>query len=268
MKLYSKVGFKKDGTLTGKDLRIFLDGGGYNAMGPTATFLCGTFGTMLYRIPNYRFRGEHVYTNKPPASAMRGFGAPQSLFAAETQMNIADEELGIDPIELRIKNGQVTGDRIPDVATISSCGFIESLEKVAEMSNWKEKRKENRDGHGIGIACYSFISGGVFNWFNTQYPFSAAEVRVFDDGTAHLLTMAADIGQGVDSAMKQILAEELGLQMEDIRVTSADTAITPQADLGAWGSRLTLMNGNAVNLNPNPWNQHQKVDPWSHMNSI
>ncbi|MDR3568852.1 MAG: molybdopterin-dependent oxidoreductase [Syntrophobacteraceae bacterium] len=246
MKLYSKVGFKKDGTITGKDFRVHLDGGAYNAMGPTATFLCGNFGAMLYRYPSYSFQGEHIYTNKPPASAMRGFGAPQAIFATETQMSIAAEELGMDPIELRIKNAQVSGDKIPGVATISTCGFIEALEKVAQMSDWKEKRANPKEGRGIGIGCYSFISGGAFNWFNTQYPYSAAEVRVFDDGTAHLLTMAADIGQGCDTAVKQILAESLGLKMEDIRITSADTAMTPQADLGAWGSRLTLFNGNAV----------------------
>jgi 4-hydroxybenzoyl-CoA reductase alpha subunit len=246
MKLHSKVGFKKDGTLVAKDLKIQLDGGGYNAMGPTATFLCGNFGAMLYRYPNYRFHGEHVYTNKPPASAMRGFGAPQSLYATEIQMNLAAEELGIDPIDIRLKNAQVSGDKIPDVATISSSGFIESIQAVAEMSGWKEKRKNLKPGQGIGIGCYSFISGGVFNWFNTQYPFSAAEVRVFSDGTAHLLTMATDIGQGSDTVLKQILAEELGLKMEDIRMTSADTSMTPQADLGSWGSRVTLMAGNAV----------------------
>jgi len=246
MRLKSKVGFKKNGTLVAKDLHIYLDGGAYNAMGPTATFLCGNFGAMLYRYPNYRFLGEHVYTNKPPASAMRGFGAPQSLFAAETQMNIAAKELGIDPIDLRIKNAMVTGDTIPDVATISSCGFIESLEAVREMSNWKRNRKKKKKGYGIGIGCYSFISGGVFNWFNTQYPFSAAEVKVFSDGTAHLLTMASDIGQGANTVLKQILAEELGLKMEDIRLTAADTAMTPQADLGTWGSRVTLMAGNAI----------------------
>ena len=246
MTLKSRVGFKKDGTLVAKDLKITLDGGAYNAMGPTATFLCGNFGAMLYRYPNYRFMGQHVYTNKPPASAMRGFGAPQSLFAAESQMNIVAEELGIDPIELRIKNAQVTGDEIPDVATISSCGFIESLKEVAKMSHWKRKRKGMKPGRGVGVGCYSFISGGVFNWFNTQYPFSAAEVRAYEDGTVHLLTMATDIGQGSSTAMKMILAEELGLRMEDIRITSADTAMTPQADLGSWGSRVTLMNGNAV----------------------
>ncbi len=246
MKIHSKVGFKKDGSLVAKDLKILLDGGAYNAMGPTATFLCGNFGAMLYRYPNYRFHGQHVYTNKPPASAMRGFGAPQSLYATEIQMNIAAEELGMDPVDIRLKNAQVSGDEIPDVATISSCGFIESIQAVAEMSQWKEKRKNLKPGQGIGIGCYSFISGGVFNWFNTQYPFSAAEVRAFSDGTVHLLTMASDIGQGSDTVLKQILAEELGLEMEDIRITSADTAMTPQADLGSWGSRVTLMAGNAV----------------------
>lgn len=246
MKIHSKVGFKKDGTLVAKDLRIQLDGGAYNAMGPTATFLSGNFGAMLYRYPNYRYHGEHIYTNKPPASAMRGFGAPQSLYATEIQMNIAAEELGIDPVDLRLKNAQVSGDEIPDVAVISSCGFVDSIKAVAEMSGWREKRKSLRPGRGIGIGCYSFISGGVFNWFNTQYPFSAAEVRAFSDGTVHLLTMASDIGQGSDTVLKQILAEELGLKMEDIRITSADTSMTPQADLGSWGSRVTLMAGNAV----------------------
>ena len=246
MKLRSKVGFRKDGTLVAKDLQILLDGGAYNAMGPTATFLCGNFGAMLYRYPAYRFWGRHVYTNKPPASAMRGFGAPQSLFVSESQMNMAAGELGIDPIELRIKNAMRTGDVIPDVATISSCGFIESLEKVAEMSRWKEKQADCRPGRGIGVGCYSFISGGVFNWFNTQYPFTAVEVRAFADGTVHLLTMASDIGQGSDGVLAQILAGELGLRMEDVRVTAADTAITPQADLGTWGSRVTLMAGNAT----------------------
>jgi len=246
MTITSKLGFKKDGTLTAKDLKIDLDGGAYNAMGPTATFLCGNFGAMLYRYPHYRFLGRHIYTNKPPASAMRGFGAPQSLFATEAQMNIAAEDLGIDPIDLRLKNAMVSGDTIPDVATISSCGFVESLEAVREMCNWDEKRKTLKPGQGIGIGCYSFITGGVFNWFNTQYPFSAAEVRAFSDGTVHLLTMASDIGQGSDTALKQILAEELGLRTTDIRITTADTAMTPQADLGTWGSRVTLMAGNAV----------------------
>jgi len=246
MRLFSKVGFKKDGTLIAKDLKIELDGGAYNAMGPTATFLCGTFGLMLYRYKSYRFLGQHVYTNKPPSSAIRGFGSPQSYFATETQMTMAAEELGIDPIELRRMNAVKEGDDIPELSRIGSCGFSECLDRVVEESGFNEKRKNPKKGRGVGIGAYSFISGGVFNWFNTQYPFSAAEVRAFEDGTVHLLTMAADIGQGSDTVLPQILAEELGLKMEDIRITSADTAMTPQADLGSWGSRVTLMAGNAV----------------------
>jgi 4-hydroxybenzoyl-CoA reductase alpha subunit len=246
MSIYSKVGFSKDGKLLAKDFQVLLDGGAYNAMGPTATFLCGTFGNMLYNFEAYRYLGRHVYTNKPPASAMRGFGAPQAAFAAESQMNIAAEELGIDPIDLRLINAMESGDQIPEVATISSCGFKESLEKVRQLSGWDQKRKASQPGKGLGIGCFSFISGGVFNWFNTNYNFSAAEVKVFEDGTAQLATMACDIGQGPDTVLRQILAAELGISIEKIRLIAMDTAATPKADLGTWGSRVTLMNGNAI----------------------
>jgi 4-hydroxybenzoyl-CoA reductase subunit alpha len=242
----SKIGFKADGTITGKEVTARLDGGGYNGMGPTATFLIGNFGAMLYRFPAYRYHGIYVYTNNTPAGAMRGFGAPQALFAGETQMNLAAQELGIDPIDLRLRNAMRPGDRIPGVATISSCGFRECLEEVRKLSRWDERRAAKRPGEGLGIACYSFISGGVFNWFDTKYPFSSAEVKVFDDGTAQLSTLAADIGQGSDLILCQILAEELGLEVSDVRLVTGDTAACPQSDLGTWGSRVTLMAGNAV----------------------
>jgi len=244
--LHARTAFKKDGTILGRELTAKLDGGAYNGMGPTATFLIGNFGAMLYRFPAYRYRGIYCYTNNPPAGAMRGFGAPQALFAGEMQMNLAAQELGIDPIELRLKNAMETGDELPGVATISSCGFRECLEEVRELSKWEERRANLRPGEGLGLACYSFISGGVFNWFNTKYPFSSAEVKVFDDGTAQLTTLAADIGQGSDLILCQILAEELGLKLSDVRLVTGDTAVCPQSDLGTWGSRVTLMAGNAV----------------------
>ncbi len=246
MTIRCKTGFTREGILTGRAFDVLLDGGAYNAMGPTAAFLCGNFGAMLYRFPAYRYLGRHVYTNKPPASAMRGFGAPQALFASETQLNAAAAELGIDPFDLRIKNAMVAGDVLPGVATINSCGLKESLVKAREMSGWDDKRADHRPSYGIGVGCYSFISGGVFNWFNTKYNFASCEVRVFEDGTAHLLTMASDIGQGSDTVLRQILAAELGIGIEKIRLTSADTAMTPKADLGTWGSRVTFMAGNAV----------------------
>jgi 4-hydroxybenzoyl-CoA reductase alpha subunit len=247
VRVRSRVGFKKDGTLLAKECVVHLDGGAYNSMGPTATFLIGNFSAMLYRLPAYRYEGYHVYTNKSPAGAMRGFGAPQALFATETQMNIAAQELGIDPIELRLKNAMRAGDTIPEVAAIGTCAFSECLEEVRRKTDWARKRATAAgSGKGIGIGCYSFISGGVFNWFDTKYPFSAAEVRAYADGTVDLVTMAADIGQGSDSVLTQILAADLGLRMEDVRIIAGDTGITPKADLGTWGSRVTLMAGNAV----------------------
>jgi 4-hydroxybenzoyl-CoA reductase alpha subunit len=246
MSICSKVGFSKQGKLLAKDFQVMLDGGAYNAMGPTATYLCGTFGNMLYNIPAYRYYGRHVYTNKPPASAMRGFGAPQAAYAGETQLNIAAEKLGMDPIDIRVINDMQQGDVIPEVARVSTCGFKECLEKVRHVSGWDEKRKNKTPGKGLGIGCFSFISGGVFNWFDTHYNFAAAEVTVFDDGTAQLASMACDIGQGPDTILPQILAGELGISIDKIRLISMDTAITPKADLGSWGSRVTLMNGNAV----------------------
>jgi 4-hydroxybenzoyl-CoA reductase alpha subunit len=246
VRIWSRVGFSRDGVLRAKECRALLDGGAYNSMGPTATFLIGNFGAFLYRFPAYRYEGLHVYTNKAPAGAMRGLGAPQALFVTESQMNMAAEDLGLDPVDLRLKNAMHPGDEIPDIATVSTCAFSECLEEVARASDWKKKRARPGDGRGVGIGCYSFITGGVFNWFDTQYPFSAAEVRAHADGTVHLLTMAADIGQGSDTVLTQILAEELGVPMRDISITTADTAQTPKADVGTWGSRVTLMAGNAV----------------------
>jgi 4-hydroxybenzoyl-CoA reductase subunit alpha len=246
MRLRSRVGFTKDGLLTAKDLTVHLDGGGYNSMGPTATFLVGNLGAMLYRYPAYRYRGFHVYTNNPPAGAMRGFGAPQALFVAEGQMNEAAADLGIDPIDIRLKNAMHPGDKIRGFATIGTCAFTETLEKVAEMSEWRRKRHERKPGTGIGVGCYSFVTGGNFNWFDTKYPFSAAEVRAYADGTVHLLTMAADIGQGSDTVLQQILAEDLGLRLADVTLYAGDTSLGPKGDLGTWASRVTFMVGNAI----------------------
>jgi len=247
MSIYSKIGFTKKGELTAKDSNVLLDGGAYNSMGATATFLCGILGTMLYRYPAYRYLGRYVYTNNPPSGAMRGFSAPQIFFATENQMNIAATELNIDPIELRLKNAIDTGYKIPEIAIINSCGLKESLIKIRKQSKWDTKRKEKKTGYGIGIGCYSFISGGLLNSLNhTKNCFASAEIRVFDDGTAHLLTIASSTEYSSDHIFRQILATELGIGIEKIRITTADTTITPKANLGIWNSDAIIMTSNAV----------------------
>jgi 4-hydroxybenzoyl-CoA reductase alpha subunit len=238
----TKLGAKKDGTLLAKEVRVITEGGAYTAMGATALYLTGFFSSFPYRFPNYRYDGYRAYTNTAPTSAMRGFGAPQSTFVGEQQLDMMADDLGIDPIEIRRKNGMTPNYVVPGQANIQSCGLHECLDEIEKYIKERGKLPPNR---GIGVAAYGFMSGGIFNWFDTPYAFSAALVRVNIDGKVDLFTGACDIGQGSDTTLSMICAEELGVKLDDIRIHAADTGICP-ADLGSWGSRETLMNGNAV----------------------
>ncbi len=241
-----KTGVKRDGTLVARESNIILEGGAYHAMGPTVTLCSGIFSLLPYRIPNFRFHGTRVFTNNLPSGAMRGLGGPQPNFAVESQLDLISKELGIDPVELRLKNAMRLGDTVPEfVPQLASCGFTECITRVAEASGWKKIRKRPEEGQGIGISCYMWSSGGLFNWFNTSLPFSEATVRLNNDGTVNLYTRAADCGQGSSTVLSQILAEELGLSLKDVKITAGDTETT-SADMGAWSSRITFQAGNAV----------------------
>jgi 4-hydroxybenzoyl-CoA reductase alpha subunit len=242
MLYYIKLGAKKDGTLLAKEVQVITEGGAYTGMGATALYLTGFFSSFPYRYPNYRYDGYRVYTNTAPTSAMRGFGAPQAVFAGEQQLDMMAEDLGIDPIEIRRKNGHIPNIEIPRQAFIQSCGLHECLDKIDEHIKERGKMPAN---HGIGVSAYGFMSGGIFNWFDTPYAFSAAMVRINIDGKVDLFTGACDIGQGSDTTLSMICAEELGVRLEDIRIHAADTGICP-VDIGSWGSRETLMAGNAT----------------------
>jgi 4-hydroxybenzoyl-CoA reductase alpha subunit len=244
MYYFLKIGAKKDGTLLAKEVRVLTEGGAYTGMGATALYLTGFFSSFPYKYPNYRYDGYRVYTNTAPTSACRGFGAPQSTFVGESQIDMVAEALGIDPIEIRRKNGMTPNYEVPGQALIQSCELHQALDKTEEHIKQRGKLPPN---HGIGVACYGFMSGGIFNWFDTPYAFSSALVRINIDGKVDLFTGACEIGQGSDTTLSMICAEELGVRLEDIRIHSGDTGICP-ADLGAWGSRETLMNGNAVKM--------------------
>ncbi|NOR12530.1 MAG: molybdopterin-dependent oxidoreductase [Candidatus Aminicenantes bacterium] len=241
---YLRSGVKKDGTFLAKEARVFTEGGAYTAMGATALYLTGFFQSFPYIWPSYRYDGYRVYTNTAPTSAMRGFGAPQATFCAETQIDLIAEELGVDRIDIRRKNAMYAGYEVPGQATIQSCGLSECLDRVEE---WIKDRGKLPPHHGIGIAAYGFMSGGIFNWFNTPYAFSSAVIQLNVDGKVDLFIGSQDMGQGSNTTMSMICAEELGVRVEDIRLHMGDTDKCP-VDLGAWGSRETLMQGNAVKM--------------------
>ena len=244
MYYYLKIGAKKDGTILAKEVRVVSDGGAYTSMNPTGLYLTGWFSSFPYKYPNYKYNGYMVYTNKGPASSMRGFGAPQAVFTGESQIDMLAADLGIDPIEIRKKNAMTPHYVVPGQATIESCGLPEALEKIGE---YIKKQGELPGDRGIGVACYGFNTGGVFNWFDTPYAFSSAMVKINIDGKVDLYTLAAEIGQGSNTTLSMICAEELGVRLEDIRLHTGDTSMC-STDLGAWSSRETLMMGNAIKM--------------------
>jgi 4-hydroxybenzoyl-CoA reductase subunit alpha len=239
-----KIGAMKDGTLVAKEIRVVTNGGAYTGMGATALYLIGFYSCLPYTWNSYRYDGYRVYTNCAPASSLRGFGAPQAYFFGESMIDTMAEKLKMDPLELRRKNAVKPGHEVPDQATMKSCGLEECYNAIEEHIKKRGKLPPNR---GIGIGNYGFMSGGIFNWFNTPYAFSAATVKINIDGKVDLFTGACDTGAGSDTTMGMICAEELGIHLDDIRVHAEDTDVSP-VDLGSWGSRETLMNGNAVKM--------------------
>ncbi|MBI4318123.1 MAG: molybdopterin-dependent oxidoreductase [Chloroflexi bacterium] len=241
MTIWLKTGVKRDGTLVATDCRLIADGGAYRSSGAVVLLLAGTFLIVTYRLPNVRYEGYRVYTNKSISGAMRGFGAPQMRFAAETQLDFICRELGLDPVEVRVKNAIHSGDRLANKLVIHSSGMTECIEGVVEASNWEEKRGKMPCGTGIGIACSSYNSGDGM----PMRPRSGALVKIDEDGGVTLLTGVTNIGQGSDTAMGQIAAEELSISLADLRVVSGDTDFVP-VHSGSYSSRGTLWGGTAV----------------------
>lgn len=239
--IWLKTGVKRDGTLMGCDCKIIADGGAYLSTGAIALLLSGSFLIVTYRLPNVRFEACRVYTNKSISGAMRGFGAPQIRFAAEAQLDVICRELGLDPVEVRLKNAIHAGDDLVNKFAINSCGLTEAILKVSEASGFREKWGKLPDGRGIGIGCSAYISG---HGMPLHAP-SGAIVKVNEDGGATLVIGVSNIGQGSDTALAQVAAEELGIALEDIRVISGDTEICP-VHAGSYSSRGTLWGGNAV----------------------
>ncbi len=243
MTIAIKTGVKKDGTLVARDCKVISDTGAYSSTGVMAVYLCCDSLIKTYRVPNIRYEGISVYTNKSVCGAMRGHGTIQMRFADESQLDIISRELGIDPVEIRLKNARQTGDILPNGSKITSCGLTECITRAAEAAGWKDKFGKLPPNRGIGIAC---STGRTFINVNPVSS-SAALIKFNDDGKATLLTGAVENGQGTETMLAQIAAEELGLPVEDITVVAGDTETTP-IDVGSFLMAETFITGNAVKL--------------------
>ena len=291
MRIHMKTGVTKDGKITANEMYALSDTGAYGCHALTVTGNSGHKSMALYTgqpeplpnpppsasfdsaalrsgsadkgggvaIPNIRFYADIVYTNTPPAGAYRGYGVPQGAFAVDVHMERIAHEMGIDPIEFRLKNTVRAGDehpfsrawsegREPRPEVIRTCALPQCVEQGAAAIDWARKFG-NLDWHsvpgkpqlrkGIGVACV--MQGTAIPYLDM----GAASIKMNDDGSFNVLVGATDLGTGSDTVLGQMAAEVLGVPLDDILMYSSDTDFTP-FDKGAYASSTTYISGAAV----------------------
>jgi xanthine dehydrogenase molybdenum-binding subunit len=244
-----RAGAKQDGTFTFRDVEFVHDNGGYTSWGATTPFVMTQCFSSLYRVPHVRASGKVVYTNNPYAGSMRGYGNPQSTFAVESSVDLLAGRLGVDPLELRLRNAQEPGETTGQGMVLASCGLRECLRVAAERSGWKEKRNRTESDRphvrrGIGMASMIHVGGGAKIYRSDG---CGTILEIDDFAKVSLITGASEIGQGSETVLAQIAAEELGVPLDRVRVLNDDTEIRPW-DVGVHASRTTFIGGNSARI--------------------
>lgn len=246
MEVSVKVGADKDGRIRAIDVYTLSNTGAYGEHGPTTVGLSGHKSIPLYgSLEAHRFAYDVVYTNTMSAGAYRGYGATQGIFAVESAVNELAGRLGMDPVELRLKNMVREGQTMPAYygETAKSCALDRCLLRAKEMIGWDEKFPCRDMGNGkvrsVGVSMAMQGSGisGV--------DVGSATIKLNEDGIYTLMIGAADMGTGCDTILAQMAAECLDCQMENIIVSGADTDTSPY-DSGSYASSTTYVTGKAV----------------------
>lgn len=238
-----RLGATRDGKLLARDVHVVSDNGAYNAWGSHGMMVSMMTAVSLYRVQANRFLGQVVYTNKPYGGAVRGFGNPEITFALESQMDILAEKLGMDPLELRLKNANQSGDITPQKVRVTSCGLSECMQEAAKRIGW-DKRNELGPGRGVGLATLLHVAGGARIYRSDG---CGAVVKVDEAGGVTVMSGSTELGQGGDTVQAQIAAEVLGVPIEDVTLINSDSSIKLW-DVGSHASRATFIAGNAVRL--------------------
>src|SRR5438477_3535809 len=240
-----KTGMRKDGHITAVAAMVIQDGGAYCSYGIVTILYSGALLNAIYDIPNVRFDGYRVLTNKPACGAMRGHGTVNVRFAFESQLDELCAKLGKDPAEVRRINLLRAPCTTVNGLRIQSYGLPECLDKVIERSGWRARKVKLSGSRGLGLACSHYVSGAANSIIRSDMPHSTVNIKVDRDGGVVIYTGASEIGQGSDTMVAQIVAETLGCTLQRVKVVAADTDLTP-VDIGSYSSRVTFMNGNAA----------------------
>jgi len=260
-RVWMRHGARRDGTLVNVQARLLVDGGAYTSTSPAVIGNATTFAAGPYEVANARLEGTAVFTNNPPCGAMRGFGAVQACFAYEAQMDKLAMALGLDPLELRLKNAVKTGSVLPTGQPIIGAAPVrECLLRLQDLPLPAEEPPLDRDpmllpggagnvGHGEALKRGVGVAVGYKNLAYSEGfdDSSEAWVRVSVDREgpmAEVKTAAVDVGQGIDTIVAQIVRTELGI--DRVLIRQPDTSIGSAGSSSA--SRQTMMTGGAVQL--------------------
>jgi len=237
--VYCKSGVKKDGTLMAREMTIYWGSGAYAEKSPTVCIRGSLPAPGPYRIPHVKVDGYAVYTNKPVAGSYRGYGIPQGAWACEQQMDELAKRLGMDAVAMRMKNIFVEGDVAYWGERLQAVGLTETLVKATEAIEWGKKPEQVKPGVkvGKGFACIQKPTRSPTT--------SAAGVIVNGKGEITVLAGTVEIGQGCNTILSQVAAEELGVPLDKIHMHPLDTDIIP-FDASTTSSRSTYHMGNAV----------------------
>ncbi|HOD77978.1 MAG TPA: xanthine dehydrogenase family protein molybdopterin-binding subunit [Syntrophorhabdus sp.] len=234
-------GCDREGRLMFREIEMVLDNGAYTSWGATTPSVMMLPISSLYKVPNVKYTAKCVYTNNTYSQAMRGYGNPQATFAIESSLDQLAEIAGIDPYELRLKNANEPGEVTPQRFKITSCGMKECIEEVVKRLNWKGKHGRGA-GRGVGMASLIHVGGGARVYKSDG---CGTIIKMDDFGKVDVFTGASDIGQGSETIIAQIVAEVLGIPIDDVNVINNDTDICPW-DVGVHASRTTFVAGNAA----------------------
>ena len=243
--IHLRTAADEHGRLLAREARVLIDNGAYLSWGSTTPYVMLSTTVGLYRCPAVRFDTSIVYTNNPYSGSMRGYGNLESTFAVESQMDDLAERLGLDRVAIRRLNATKAGDVNPQGNVITSCAMTECLDWV-EREIARPPARAARPGakRGVGYAAMFHVGGGARVYRSDG---CGAILKLDDFGKVSLLTGASEIGQGSETVLAMIVAEELGIPLGRVDVINSDTSLKPW-DVGAHASRTTFIAGNAALL--------------------
>jgi CO/xanthine dehydrogenase Mo-binding subunit len=246
-KIWLKMGIAKDGRLLAKDAIITADNGAYSGCTSKMVQVTAMRIDNMMRIEHVRAHARLVFTNNLPSGTFRGFGGQQMAFPVNSHIHMLAEMIGMDPAEVHLRNAIRTGETSVHGWKIGSSGLTECIERACDGTRWKEKygrrlSPERAKRRGVGLGCGIHVSGNrqIFNWDG-----ATVFVKVEEDGRVLVVTGESDIGQGSNTVLTQIVAQELGVPVGSISVTTPDTDLSPFG-LGSMASRVTILAGNAA----------------------